>query len=397
MLSDSSFRSPTPPAAGAPLRVLILDDSPDDTLLLARALQREGYAPDCLRADSAAAARAALTEREWDVVLSDYTMPAFTALDALALLRALGLDLPFIIVSGTIDETMAVDALRAGAHDFVLKGHLARLAPAIARERREAAARRQQRQTEAALQARTDELAAMTQQLWQAAKLATLGELSASLAHELNNPLFTVSLGIKALQAQMPPDDPQRAALATLDGEVQRMTRLVANLLQFSRRSTRQVSSVVVADELTNTLELMAFHVRQRHITVVSDFAPAPLLHADRQQLRQVFLNLLTNAADAMPQGGTLTARVRAGPAASPPCAIIELADTGAAIPPEILSRIWEPFFTTKPEGKGTGLGLGICRRIVEEHGGAIELESAPGQGTVARLRLPAMAAREDQ
>jgi len=215
-----------------PLRVLIVDDSEDDVLLLVLALQREGYDPAYERVTTAQAMSDALARRQWDVVLSDYTMPFFGALTALELLHQTGLDLPFIIISGTIDEAMAVGALKAGAHDFVVKGNLARLAPAIAREMREAGVRRRQRQTEAALQARTEELADMTQQLWQAAKLATLGELSASLAHELNNPLFTVGLQIEAMQAQLAAGDSQRAALQVIDGEVKRKARLVANLLQ---------------------------------------------------------------------------------------------------------------------------------------------------------------------
>jgi two-component system, LuxR family, sensor kinase FixL len=118
-----------------------------------------------------------------------------------------------------------------------------------------------------------------------------------------------------------------------------------------------------------------------------------PLVPADRQQLRQVFLNLITNAADAMPQGGTLT--LRAWASETPPQVLIDIVDTGQGIRPEVLSQIWEPFFTTKPEGKGTGLGLGICRRIMEDHGGTIELESQPGQGTRVHLMLPVRAADE--
>jgi|SRR5579859_1505123 len=375
-----------------PLRVLIVDDSHDDAELVALALKREGYDLTYERVTTAAAMRDALARREWDVILSDYMVPSFGALPALALMRELQLDLPFIIMSGTIDETMAVEALRAGAHDFVLKGKLARLAPAIAREVRDAGVRRQQRQTEAALKERTDELAAMTQQLWQAAKLATLGELSASVAHELNNPLFTISLYIKTMLAHMLPDDPQRASLEGMNEEVQRMSRLVSSLLQTSRRSSRQTAALDVRVELANTLELMAFQLRQRHIKTATEFGAAPPIDADRQQLRQVFLNLFANAADAMPDGGTLTVHTWTE-AASPPQAWIEIADTGGGIPPEALVRIWEPFFTTKPEGKGTGLGLGICRRIVEEHGGTIELHSQPGSGTAARIMLPGMAA----
>jgi len=131
------------------LRVLILDDSEDDTLLLVRELKRGGYAPTYERADTALAMHTALAGQSWDIILSDYSMPAFSALDALALLHDVGLDLPFIIVSGTLNEVMAVDALKAGAHDFVVKGNFPRLVPAIERELREAQARSELRHEQA--------------------------------------------------------------------------------------------------------------------------------------------------------------------------------------------------------------------------------------------------------
>jgi two-component system, LuxR family, sensor kinase FixL len=125
--------------------------------------------------------------------------------------------------------------------------------------------------------------------------------------------------------------------------------------------------------------------------------AAVPLLHWDRQALRQVFLNLLTNALDAMPQGGTLTVRVSAdGPAGHPRAVVVEVTDTGVGIPPDLLPRVMDPFFTTKDEGKGTGLGLAICRRIVQEGGGTIRLDSAVGQGTTVRVTLPVAAGQAD-
>jgi signal transduction histidine kinase len=115
-----------------------------------------------------------------------------------------------------------------------------------------------------------------------------------------------------------------------------------------------------------------------------------PTIFADRQKLRQVFLNLFTNAGDAMPKGGKLTIRARKGQTADKkPFIVIEVIDTGAGIAPENLPRVMEPFFTTKEEGKGTGLGLAICKRIVQEHKGTIQLESAVGKGTTVRLTLP--------
>ncbi len=245
-------------------------------------------------------------------------------------------------------------------------------------------------ETLAALQSKSEEVRATSQQLWQAAKLATLGELAASVAHELNNPLAIISLRVESLLSQTPAGDPKRRSLEIVEQEVERMGNLVANLLQFSRRGQHQISTVDLREELTKTLELVHYHLRNRRIEVVQEIASRlPMIHADRQQLRQVFLNLLTNASDAMPNGGTLT--LRAGPGeldGGRPAVIIEFADTGVGIPQEHLSRVTEPFFTTKEEGKGTGLGLAICRRVIQEHRGTMYIASEVGKGTTVRLAL---------
>ena len=245
----------------------------------------------------------------------------------------------------------------------------------------------------AELQNKTHELASMTQQLWQASKLATMGELAASVAHELNNPLATISLHAEVLVGQLAADDPNRRSLLVIEQEVERMATLVSNLLLFSRRSHRQISTIDIGEELQNSLEFINYHLRSHGINVATDFADdLPSVQADRQQLRQVFLNLLTNASDAMPEGGTLTVRAKQQALESgAPAVVIEFSDTGIGIEPEDLPKLWESFFTTKPEGKGTGLGLPICRRTVEEHRGTIDIESQPGKGTTVRIILPAM------
>jgi signal transduction histidine kinase len=241
-----------------------------------------------------------------------------------------------------------------------------------------------------ALQAKNEELNAVLQQLWQAAKLATMGELASSIAHELNNPLATVSLRIESLTAQTSQDDSRRRELEIIGQEVERMGNLVTNLLQFSRRSQQQISTVDVREEIEKTFELMEYHLRKNNVKVIREFVPdVPFIHADRQQLRQLFLNLFTNAGDAMPQGGSLTVRVMARPEVKQ--VYIEIADTGVGIPPEILPKVMEAFFTTKPEGKGTGLGLAICRRVVQEHQGTFDIvsEGISGKGTKVYIALP--------
>jgi nitrogen fixation negative regulator NifL len=244
----------------------------------------------------------------------------------------------------------------------------------------------------AELQTKTHELASMTQQLWQASKLATMGELAASVAHELNNPLATISLRAELLVGQLAADDPNRQSLLVIEQEVERMASLVSNLLLFSRRSHQQISTINIVEELKNSLGFINYHLRSHGINVVTDFAnDLPSIQADTQQLRQVFLNLLTNASDAMPEGGTLTVRAKQQALENGAQAVmIEFSDSGVGVEPEDLPKLWEPFFTTKPEGKGTGLGLPICRRTVEEHRGTIDIESLPGRGATVRIVLPA-------
>src|SRR5207302_9123723 len=148
------------------------------------------------------------------------------------------------------------------------------------------------------VRAKNEERATMTQQLWQASRLATMGELAASVAHELNNPLATISLRLETLAAQLENDDQKRRSVEIVADEAERMGKLVGNLLQFSRRTHRQISTVNVSEEIDKSLELVEYHLRSNKIQVIRNYAEdVPTIQADRQQLRQVFLNLLTNAS----------------------------------------------------------------------------------------------------
>jgi signal transduction histidine kinase len=219
-----------------------------------------------------------------------------------------------------------------------------------------------------------------------------MGELAASVAHELNNPLATISLHAETLVGQLAAEDPNRGPLLVIDQEVERMATLVSNLLLVTRRR-HQISTINVGEELQNSLGFVNHHLRSHSIDFATDFASdLPSIQADRQQLWQVFLNLLTNASDAMPDGGRLTVIARKNSLENGSAAVmIEFSDSGIGVEPEDLPKLWEPFFTTKSEGKGTGLGLPICRRTVEEHGGTIDIESLPGKGTTVRIILPAI------
>lgn len=500
------------------VRILHLEDDPLDAELIHETLLEQGLTPETTRVQSENEFRKALEDPNIELILADYVVPGFDGAFALQIAHQLRPETPFIFVSGTIGEDLAIESLKSGATDYVLKRRLQRLGLAVHRALRDAAEQRriieankalreseeryrllfedtplpmwvfdretlqflavnaaavahygysrqeflsmtikdirpaddvaklletlaleaegltpsgtwrhnkkdgtlidvditthtlefggrtaelvlahditERKRAEDQLRQTTEQLTVMTQQLWQASKLATMGELASSIAHELNNPLATVALRVEFLGDQLDQDDPRHAAVAVISQEVERMGNLVSNLLIFSRRSHPQISTVDLREELSNSLDFIHYHLRNRKIDIVKEFAEdLPTVQADRQQLRQVFLNLMTNASDAMSAGGTLTVRALRGAQRNGVATVImEFSDTGTGIKPEDMPRLWESFFTTKPEGKGTGLGLPICRRTIEEHRGTIEIESEVGVGTTVRITLPATA-----
>ena len=240
------------------------------------------------------------------------------------------------------------------------------------------------------LRGQMDELQRTQDQLVQSAKLAAIGELAASVAHEVNNPL-TVVLGTSDLLLRELPDGSAEARrVSTIVGEANRAAKIVRGLLDFARRREPVREPVAVHDLIDRALELLGARLYRAGIEVQRIYDPAlPSVLADRDQITQVLLNLIGNAVDAMPDGGALvveTALLRDDDGLA---AVISVVDSGAGIPAEQLERIFEPFFTTKAEGRGTGLGLSVSQGIARRHGGALDVDSKPGQGTTMRLRLP--------
>lgn len=381
-------------------KILIVEDDPGIATLQQRILERAGFDVEAIAEPGVARAR--IERGGVDLLLLDNRLGG--GQEGLTFYRELkrdGLDLPVILVTGYSDDATVIRALREGVLDYVTKSaeYLSYLPEAVRRALDLVRTRRQLQETNdqlrralADLEQKTEELRLTTQQLWQSAKLASVGELAAGIAHELNNPLGIISLRLEAVLARTPAGDPRRSALEIIEQELERMSNLVANLLQFSRPGREEVSSVDLREELNRTLDLMQHHMRKRAIDVRPVYDPDPqIVLADRQKLRQVFLNLFANACDAMSAGGTLTLRIQRAPLESGAQGVmIEVIDTGHGIPADVLPKVMDPFFSTKEEGKGTGLGLAICRRIVHEHQGTIRIESTVGKGTTVRIALPA-------
>jgi signal transduction histidine kinase len=217
-------------------------------------------------------------------------------------------------------------------------------------------------------------------------RLATVGNLAAAVAHEIRNPLNAVSMGIQRLRAEFEPAerDEYRRMVDLVQGEVRRLNGIVQEFLSLARPLQLRPELVPVAALLDEIRQLVEPQARQAGIELEQALPPSlPDIRADRDRIKQVLLNLVLNAIEAMPTGGRLTL----GAAASSAALTLRVTDTGSGIPPQLLPRVFEPYVTTKT--RGLGLGLAIARRIVEAHGGRIEAESQVGQGTSFRVTLP--------
>jgi signal transduction histidine kinase len=225
-----------------------------------------------------------------------------------------------------------------------------------------------------------------------AERLAVAGQLAAGVAHDIRNPLTAIRSTVQYLLSECPEVDPKHTLMEGLLSEVDRINGTIDGLLSLTRSRDFEVAEVDLADILDQILILVAVQAQQLGVAIVREPADRGLVvRGDSRQLKQVFLNLLLNALQAMPDGGTLTVssgRVRSGLAhQGPPWALVTLVDTGVGIPSEQLDKIFDPFFTTKREG--TGLGLSVSYWIVQRHDGELDLASEPGKGTVVSVRLP--------
>jgi len=354
-----------------PLAVLVVDDSEDDAILLVRALERGGFTVRWACVDTAEDMRRELLASSWDLVLCDCAMPRLDSLGALAAVRALELDLPLIVVSGALREEDAVGALRAGARDFIVKGRLARLVPAVERELREAEQRRRHRETEA--------------RLIESEKMRALGEMAAGIAHDLRNIFTPLQLHASLLRRHLAADPVGQASIDKIERVLAIGVEVIDRLSGFSRRGDDGSAPLVLADVARAAVELCRHRLRRTpNVQLTLDASPAPPIRICQGELTSALVNLIGNALDAVSATGTVTVRT----CAADDGACVEVADDGPGIPADVQPRIFEPFFTTKPAG--SGLGLAIVRAFVDRHGGRLSLETSAETGTRVRLWFPA-------
>jgi two-component system cell cycle sensor histidine kinase/response regulator CckA len=389
-----------------PLRALIVEDSADDALMVVRCLQKGDYSLTYEVIQSAEKMAAALDAGPWDIVLCDYHMPRFTGFEALGILKKSGLDIPFIIISGTIGEEIAVECMKAGADDYLMKGNLARLVPAIERGLREAGIRADRKRAEEEIKRAEAKRLELERELIQSQKLESLGTLASGIAHDFNNILAIISgyseLGERRTLTHQPE---LMKCFEAISLASRRGALLVSQLLTFARK-TETVFRAVDIHKLIAEVAMFFGETFPKTICIRTDLRnDSPLIVGDATQIHQVLMNLCVNARDAMPGGGAITistwvpgkeAGIPGFPKASARNYLaIRVTDTGSGMDEATKRKIFDPFFTTKGPGKGTGLGLALVQSIVENHHGMVDVESEPGKGTSFRLFFP-LAARGD-
>ncbi len=406
-------------------RVLVIEDSKVDQLVYRRTLHEF----DLEFADSGESGLERIAAERFDLVVLDFHLPRLNGDEVLARIKG-GSDpeLPVVMVTGGGNENVAVEMLKRGASDYVTKDdlHTPRVASAVrgalerhrldlARRRAEDELRRRKDELETALR----KLQEAQAHLVQSEKMASLGQLVAGVAHEINNPLSYVTnnlavldrdvgLVVKMMAAyrdHLGPALPESIAEAERDCDLdytlsnldrliastrqglRRVGEIVAGLRDFSRLDEAEQKMIDPNDPVRTTVEMVRFHVRHREIKLEVDLAPLPQACCNPGQLNQVLLNLLMNAIQAVGPGASIAVRTRLEPDGS--AFRYEVVDDGPGIPESVLGKIFDPFFTTKPQGVGTGLGLWITYNIVQEHGGWIEVQTAQGTGTTFVVTLP--------
>ena len=369
------------------LRVLLLEDVDDDAVLVERELRRTHPTCEIRRVDSRTGFAGALETFAPQLILSDHRLAGFSGMDALDIVRETTPDTPFIFVTGSLSEETAVECIKAGAWDYVLKDRLIRLGPAV--------------HGVLELRRTREELRRSQEQLLQAQKMDALGRLAGGVAHDYNN-LSTAILGYCDLLApEFDTADPRLADLLEIRRAAERGAGLTQQLLAFSRKQVIRFQPLQLNDVVHRSERLLR-RLLGENIELASRLDGQPdWIHSDPGQCEQVVINLAINARDAMPDGGRLTietatvtlddtyvaqhAHARSGVHVQ-----LAVADTGVGMDAQTVARVFEPFFTTKARGKGTGLGLATVYGIVRQSGGHITIESEPGRGTVFHVFFPA-------
>jgi signal transduction histidine kinase len=393
MKANEIIERPLPADKADAVRLLLVDDEEMFRESISRRLGRRGI--QVLEAGGGAEALSVLKGHAVDVVVSDVKMPAMNGLELLRQIKKNDAGIEVILLTGHASTADGVEGIKSGAFDYLGKpvefDHLLRK---IRQAHEKILFREAERKAKAFRET-------VEQQMIVTERLASLGTLATGVAHEINNPLAIIREAAgwmgqileKDEMASMPRKSDFKRALGKIDDSVERARKITHQLLGFVQKTDAAVARVDINMLMDESAHLVEREAANKGITITTekDEGLGPI-YSDPYQIRQVLLNLITNAVHATPDGGTITlgSEMRGGNV------VMTIADTGEGIPAENMKKIFEPFFTTKSPGKGTGLGLYVSRGIMERLDGTITVESALGRGTIFTLTLPVTTNSDD-
>ncbi len=371
---DETAATPQPAPATSVLRVLLVEDESADVELTLRALRKAGFEATADVAETAAEFTDLIRKNSYDVVLADYKLPTWNGMEAVAVLRREELDIPVIVVSGALGDLTAVECIKEGAADYVLKDRLSSLPDKVRRAMRERKLREDHKRS-------LEELARSNRDLEQFAYVAS---------HDLQEPLRMIALYTELLAERYRgklDDDADKYIHYAVDGAV-RMQKLVQDLLAFSRIGRQGIC--LTGTDCTDVLRLALLNLEAtlRESGAVVKHDSLPVLITDAGQLTQVFQNLIGNAIKFR---GAAPPLIQVSAQAAPKEWTFSVKDNGIGIAPEHLDKVFVIFrrLHTRAEYPGSGIGLSICKKITEQLGGRIWIESTPGEGSTFNFTLP--------
>lgn len=382
-------------------KILIVDDEHMILELTSMVLESQGY--DVQTVDNAIDAYRLIDQQKPSLVLLDYMMPKVNGLQALKEIRSRFPDTYVMMFTGKGSEEVAVELMKAGASDYILKPFSnAKLVERIEQvlrirsiELRNRELLQEQKrllgeiekwnkELEQRVQQKTEELEEAHREILLTEKLASLGHLSAGMAHEIRNPLNSISLFAQILKSGLSADPEMLTYSDKIVSEVERIDAILVKLLSTSKRSNFQLRSIHLDEILEASLKPFREQIQAQKISIEKNIIKeTPSILADADELMQVFSNLFANAIFEMKDGGTLKVALECLGSE----ALIKISDTGGGIPEEHLNKIFDPFFTTKE--RGTGFGLSVVLRIVKTYSGRIHVDSKSGAGTTFQIWLP--------
>ena len=382
-------------------KILIVDDEQMILELTSMVLDRRGF--EVQTVDNATDSYEIIERDRPALVLLDYMMPRVNGLDALKEIRARFPDTYVIMFTGKGSEEVAVELMKAGASDYILKpfsnAKLVERIESVLRIRsiemrnRELVQEQKKlldeierwnRELELRVAQKTTELEQAHHEILLTEKLASLGHLSAGMAHEIRNPLNSISLFAQVLTSGLKTDPEMKSYSEKIVNEVERIDAILVKLLSTSKRANFQLRSICLDDVIDASLQPFLAQIEAQNVALQKTLQDnTPSILADADELGQVFSNLFANALFEMKQGGSLSVTLECDDSE----ALVTISDTGGGIPEEHMNKIFDPFFTTKE--RGTGFGLSVVLRIVKTYSGRIHVESEPGQGTTFQVWLP--------